>query len=65
MEITSAYEIAVANLAVALSEDAVSTEQRAEIATAVGGDVDRLIDVVNIFIVHNNSKMYLFSLHFP
>lgn len=58
MEITSAYEIAVANLAVALSEDAVSTEQRAEIATAVGGDVDRLIDVVNIFIVHNNSKMY-------
>lgn len=58
MEITSTYEIAVANLAIALSEDAVSTEQRKEIAAAVGGDIDRLIDVVNAFIVHNNAMMY-------
>lgn len=58
MEITSNYQIAVANLAIALSEDTVSTEQREEIAKAVGNDIDRLIDVTNAYIVNANAKMY-------
>lgn len=58
MEITTDYEIASANLAIALADDAVSTEQREEIAAAVGDNLDRLIEVVNTFIVSYNAKMY-------
>lgn len=58
MEIASNFEIAVANLAIALNDDAVSTEQRTEIAVAVGNDLDKMMEVVNAFVVANNAKMY-------
>lgn len=58
MEIASKYEIAAANLAIALQTDTVSVEQRSELQTAVGGNLDKLVDCLNMIIVCYNRRMY-------
>lgn len=58
MEIASNFEIAAANLAIALQTDTVSAEQRSELRTAIGGDIDKLIDALNMIIVCYNKRMY-------
>lgn len=58
MEIASIYEIASANLAIALQTDTVSSEQRLELQTAIGNDIDKLIDCLNMIIVSYNRRMY-------
>lgn len=58
MEIASNFEIAAANLAIALQTDTVSTEQRSELRTAIGGDIDKLVDALNMIIVCYNKRMY-------
>ena len=58
MAIVTDYEIASANLFVALSRDSVSTEQREQIAAAVGDDLDLMIQTFNAIIVSYNKKAY-------
>lgn len=58
MEIASKYEIAAANLAIALQTDTVSVEQRSELQSAVGDDLDKLVDCLNMIIVCYNRRMY-------
>lgn len=58
MEIVNEYEIASANLALALQNDAVSTEHREAIRTAVDGDLDKMMDAMNTVIVAMNAKVY-------
>lgn len=58
LEIASMYEIASANLAIALQTDTVSSEQRLELQTAIGNDIDKLIDCLNMIIVCYNRRMY-------
>lgn len=58
MEIASKYEIAAANLAIALQTDTVSAEQRSELRAAIGGSIDKLVDALNMIIVCYNRKMY-------
>lgn len=58
MEIASNYEIAAANLAIALQTDTVSSEQRTQLQEAVGSDLDKLVDCLNMIIVCYNRRMY-------
>ena len=64
MEIASKYEIAAANLAIALQTDTVSVEQRSELraacgcTAAIGGSIDKLVDALNMIIVCYNKRMY-------
>lgn len=58
MEIASKYEIAAANLAIALQTDTVSVEQRSELRAAIGGSIDKLVDALNMIIVCYNKRMY-------
>ena len=51
MEIASKYEIAAANLALALQTDTVSAEQRIALREAVGKQMDMLVDTLNMLIV--------------
>lgn len=48
MEIASKYEIAAANLAIALQTDTVSVEQRSELRAAIGSSIDKLVDALNM-----------------
>ena len=50
MEIASKYEIAAANLAIAL--------QRSELRAAIGSSIDKLVDALNMIIVCYNKRMY-------
>ena len=56
MEIASNFEIAAANLAIALQTDTVSAEQRSGLRTAIGGDIDKLVDALNMIIVCYNKR---------
>ena len=58
MEIASKYEIAAANLAIALQTDTVSVEQRSELRAAIGNSIDKLVDALNMIIVCYNKRMY-------
>ena len=58
MEIASKYEIAAANLAIALQTDTVSVEQRSELRAAIGSSIDKLVDALNMIIVCYNKRMY-------
>lgn len=58
MEIASKYEIAAANLAIALQTDTVSVEQRGELRAAIGNSIDKLVDALNMIIVCYNKRMY-------
>lgn len=58
MEIASNYEIAAANLAIALQTDTVSVEQRSELRAAIGSSIDKLVDALNMIIVCYNKRMY-------
>lgn len=58
MEIVNTYDIASANLAIALETDSVSTEQREAVRTAVGEDIDLMMDALNAVIVSYNAKVY-------
>ena len=57
MEIASNYEIAAANLAIALQTDTVSAEQRSELHAAIGSSIDKLVDALNMVIVCYNKRM--------
>ena len=57
MEIASKYEIAAANLAIALQTDTVSVEQRSELRAVIGSS-DKLVDALNMIIVCYNKRMY-------
>ena len=52
MEIASKYEIAAANLAIALQTDTVSVEQRSELRAAIGSSIDKLISDTGTGINH-------------
>lgn len=58
MEIASKYEIAAANLALALQTDTVSAEQRIALREAVGNQIDMLVNTLNMLIVSYNRRMY-------
>lgn len=58
LEIASKYEIAAANLAIALQTDTVSVEQRSELRAAIGSSIDKLVDALNMIIVCYNKRMY-------
>lgn len=57
MEICNAYEIAAANLALALERDVVSAEERQAVKEAVGESLDLTMDVLNMLIVSGNAKL--------
>ena len=58
MEIVSAYDIASANLAVALSDNVVSTEHRQAMTEAVGENLDNMIDALNTVVSAYNRMVY-------
>lgn len=58
MEIASNYDIAVANLIVAMENNEVSTEQRNAVVEVVGHDLDLMMGALNAIVVAYNAKMY-------
>lgn len=58
MQIVSTYAIASANLAMALSENAVSVEHRQAIKEAVGTDLDNMMDALNTVVAAYNRMVY-------
>lgn len=63
MEIVNFYEIAAANFVIALNNNEVSTQERENIRKAIGNDVEKMIDTLNLLIVGYSEKV--FSKGFP
>ena len=58
MDIVSNYEIAIANLVVAMKGGVVTAELREKLTEAIGDDIELEMDALNAVIVCNLSKAY-------